>query len=234
MAPNIPINKVPAVLFDFDGVICNTEPLHIRSWQILFAQMGLEIPEAELTAGIGITDITLLRSIFAQHNISADPSEWQLEKRTIYLKLLEESVEAFPGAAALVRRLHENWPLAIASSAWRSAIETAARKLSILQYFRVVVSKEDVTAHKPDPEVFLKAAAKLGVEPGGCAVIEDSPAGIQAARAAGMRCIAVTNSFPPTQLLAADLIIDSLEETERILAFLHGPPAQRLSGPPQR
>ena len=231
MDSNTPENKVQAVIFDFDGVICNTEPLHIRSWQILFARRGLDIPMAELEAGIGITDISLLQSIFAKRNIVAEPQEWQLQKRSIYLELLEESVEEFPGAAALVKRLHKSRPLAIASSAWRSAIEVAVRKLCISRYFRVIVSKEDVTRHKPDPEVFLKAASKLGVEPGGCAVIEDSPAGIQAAKAAGMRCIAVTNSFPPARLSDADLIVSSLEETDRIIAFLVGEDARQANHP---
>ena len=228
---NSPENKVQAVIFDFDGVICNTEPLHIRSWQILFARRALDIPMAELEAGIGITDVSLLQRIFAKRNIVADPREWQLQKRSIYLELLEESVEEFPGAAALVKRLQKSRPLAIASSAWRSAIETALRKLCISRYFRVVVSKEDVARHKPDPEVFLEAASKLGVEPGGCVVIEDSPAGIQAAKAAGMRCIAVTNSFPPARLSDADLILGSLEETERIIAFLVGEDARQADHP---
>jgi len=222
MGPKTTESKVRAVIFDFDGVICDTEPLHIKSWQILFALKGIDVTESELLAGIGVTDLNLLDGIFARRGMQESPAEWQLEKRSIYLDLLQGSVRTFPGALELVRALSRNWPMAIASSAWRAAIDIVTRRLDIGEHFRVIVGKEDVTAHKPAPEVFLTAASRLGVHPPDCAVIEDSPTGLQAAKAAGMRRVAVTNSFPAAELEDAHLIVHSLEETERIRAFLTG------------
>jgi len=214
--------KVRAVIFDLDGVICDTEPLHIESWHILFAREGIDVSDAELEAGIGITDLNLLEGIFAIHAIEADPREWQQRKRTIYLSLLKKSVNEFHGATALIRKLSARWHLAIASSAWRAAIEAITDRLGVRDYFSIIVGKEDVSAHKPSPEPFLAAADGLGIKPLHCAVIEDSPTGLQAAKAAGMRRIAVTNSFPATRLQDAELVVESLEETERIEAFLLG------------
>ena len=222
MDPDIPESKVQAVIFDVDGVICDTEPLHVRSWQILFAKKGIIVPEEELRAGIGITDLMLLERLFKQYSIQDNIYTWQIEKRNIYLNLLQQSVPEFPGAVLLVKRLSWNWPLAIASSAWRISIETVTRRLGIRSCFRVIVAKEDVSAHKPEPEPYLAAAAQLSVEPSACAAIEDSPAGVTAAKAAGMLCIAVTNSYPADRLAAADLTVGSLEQTEAIFAMLTG------------
>jgi HAD superfamily hydrolase (TIGR01509 family) len=216
------VSRVQAVIFDLDGVICNTEPLHIQSWQILFAKKGIKVPEPEIQAGIGRTDLSLLEIIFAKHRIKAKATEWQLDKRKIYLNLLQQSVPAFPGAVPLIKRLSWNWPLGIASSAWRIAIETITRRLDVRKYFKVIIAREDVARHKPASEPFLAAAVELRVAPADCAVIEDSVAGVEAAKRAGMLCIAVTNSFSPDQLKEADLVVGSLEATEPIHAFLTG------------
>jgi len=215
-------SRVQAVIFDLDGVICDTEPIHVRSWQALFAEKGIKVPEEEILEGVGITDRALLEEILARRSMQADVSDWLIAKRKIYLDLLQESVPAFPGAVELVRQLSWNWPLAIVSSAWRIAIETVTRKLDIRRHFRVIVAKEDVTRHKPSSEPFLTAATELGVDPVDCAVIEDSLAGVEAAGRAGMLCIAVTNSFPADRLDGADLIVDSLKQTGPILDLLTG------------
>lgn len=214
--------RIRAVIFDLDGVICDTEPLHIQSWQMLFASKQLDVTHAELAACIGLPDLTLLRRVFARHHIEDDVHEWRILKRNIYLELLQQSVPEFPGAVQLVRQLSWNWPVAIASSAWRIAIETVTRRLAIREYVKTIIAKEDVTSHKPAPEPFLLAANELGVEPAACVVIEDSVAGIKAANAAGMTCVAVTNSFEMSQLTEADLVIESLEQTAPIYGVLTG------------
>lgn len=213
-------SRVRAVIFDLDGVICDTEPLHVISWRILFAKRGIEVPEAYLKTGIGITDLEFLRTFFERYDIKGDPNLWQLEKRNIYLGLLQHKVPEFPGAVALVKRLYWNWPLGLASSSWRISIETITRRLAIRRHFAAIIGKEDVTEHKPSPEPFLAAAAELEIDPVRCAVIEDSIAGIEAAKGAGMLCIAVTNSYPADKLSDADLIVTSLEDAAPILSLL--------------
>lgn len=218
----IPESKVKAVIFDLDGVICNTEPLHVRSWQILFAKKGITVPEAEFRSGIGITDAKLLERLFVEYKIQDNIYSWQIEKRNIFLNLLQQSVPEFPGAVALVRRLSWNWPLGIASSAWRISIETVTRRLGIRNCFRAIVAKEDVSAHKPSPEPYLTVAAELGQEPEACLAIEDSIAGVAAAKAAGMVCVAVTNSYSAEQLSSADCTLASLEQAQPIYDLLVG------------
>jgi len=216
-------SRAKAVIFDLDGVICNTEPLHVQSWQILFARKGIHVPESEIWGAVGFTDLKLLEKLFAEHRIDDNVYTWQIEKRNIFLNLLQQSVPAFPGAVELVKTLSWNWPLGIASSAWRISIETVTRRLGIRNHFQVIVAKEDVSAHKPSPEPFLTAAAELRLDPRECAAIEDSQAGIEAAKKAGMLCIAVTNSYPAEQLKAADLIVSSLEQAGPIFSLLAAP-----------
>jgi len=223
MELDIHMSRVQAVIFDLDGVICNTEPIHVRSWQVLFASRGIEVPEEEILEGVGIADRVLLEDILVRRGVQADVSDWLIAKRKIYLDMLQESTPAFPGAVELIRQLNWNWPLAIASSAWRIAIETITRRLDIRRHFRAIIAKEDVEHHKPSPEPFLAAARQLGVKASDCAVIEDSVAGVEAAGRAGMLCIAVTNSFPAERLGPADLIVDSLEATDQIFSLLAAP-----------
>ena len=213
---------VKAVIFDLDGVICNTEPLHVRSWQVLFARKGIHVPESRIWAGVGISDLDMLKQWFQEFSITDDIHSWEVEKRNIYLMLLQQDVPEFPGAVNLVKRLSWNWPLGLASSAWRAAVEISLRKLAIRSHFQVLVAKEDVASHKPSPEPYLTAAANLGVRPAHCVAIEDSPAGITAAKQAGMACIAVTNSFSADRLSEADFVIGSLDQTAPIFAFLTG------------
>ena len=216
------VTSVKAIIFDLDGVLCNTEPLHVRSWQVLFARKGIHVPESRIWAGVGITDTEMLKAWFREFNITDSIHSWEVEKRNIYLMLLQQDVPEFPGAVNLVRQLSWNWPLGLASSAWRAAAEISLRKLAIRDHFQVLVAKEDVTSHKPAPDPYLMAATNLGVRPSQCVAIEDSPAGIAAAKQAGMACIGITNSFSADRLKEADFVIGSLEHTDPIFAFLTG------------
>lgn len=217
---NLDVSKTRAVVFDLDGVICNTEPLHVRSWQILFARKGIHVPDARIWAGVGIADHEFIARLFRELYIKDEPYAWEIEKRNIYLSLLMQDVPEFPGAVNLVKQLSWNWPLAVASSSWREAVEVSLRRLSIRDRFQAVVAREDVRVHKPCPDAYLLAAERLGVAGKDCTAIEDSIAGVAAAKRAGMLCIAVTNSFRADQLTKADLIVSSLKETRRIIAFL--------------
>ena len=222
MEPDFRETKVKAVIFDFDGVICNTEPLHAKSWQMLFARKGIHVPEERIWGAVGTPDYVFLQELFEEYRLNDSLQSWEVEKRNIFLLLLRQNVPSFPGAVELVRRLGWNWPLGIASTSWRVVIEFSLQRLGIRGCFQAIVGKEDVTEHKPSPEPYLRAAADLGEEPQGCVAIEDSPAGITAARAAGMPCIAVANSFPPDKLPAADLVVPSLEQADAVIAFLLG------------
>jgi beta-phosphoglucomutase len=132
------------------------------------------------------------------------------EKERLYRELAgNEGLSPLPGAAAWIARLHDQgWRQAIASSAPAENVRVMLQALAMDRYFDATVSAEDVTAGKPDPQVFLAAAAKLGVDPGHCVVVEDAAAGIEAARRGGMKCIGVSATAP----LPADLAVRSLDD----------------------
>jgi HAD superfamily hydrolase (TIGR01509 family) len=124
----------------------------------------------------------------------------------------------YPGAAACVRRLGASWPLGIASGALRAEIELMLRGAGLLDAFRFIVSAGEADRTKPAPDPYLRAAELLGIAPGACVAIEDSHWGLQSARAAGMRTIAITHTYPRESLTEADAVVDSLDEitVERI------------------
>ena len=217
-------NSTKAVIFDLDGVIVDTEPLHKEAWRRVFEDKKFGIEEStlehELTLAIGITDISFLNKLFSRYHIYEDPHTWLTEKREIYYQMLPQRIKPFPGVISLIEELSTKYSLAIASNASRRSIHTVISHLSLRDYFRIIAGRENIHRHKPKPEIFFITAEKLGVEPSACVVIEDSIAGVESAKNARMRCIAVTNSLPSQKLARADLIVDSLERKKEILNFL--------------
>jgi len=213
-----------AVIFDLDGVIADTEPLHKESWRKVFREKNIPIEESELeyelTLATGTTDINFLNRVFPRYHIYDAPHKWLAEKKEIYQQILPQKIKPFPGVILLIEELNKKYSLAIASNAWRKSIEIIISHLSIKEYFPTIVARENIHRHKPKPEIYLVTAERLGVEPSQCVVVEDSLVGVEAAKNAKMRCIAVTNSFPPEKLKQADLIIDSLQRKEEINSFL--------------
>ena len=214
-----PHDHARAVIFDLDGVMIDSEPLHIQAWKVLFAREGITVTEEEYLHGIGMLDADWIGYLFSRRGKQADPEWWQNAKREVYRDILAANIRPFPGVAALVRRLHAEFRLGLASSSWRENLEVVLEAMNLRPCFRVLTGKEDVTRHKPDPEAYLRTASHLGLPPHACTVIEDSMLGVRAARAAGMRCIAVTNSLPISRLGEANLVVSSLEDADPILSF---------------
>ena len=221
MTPTVPAPdaRPRAVIFDLDGVMVDSEPLHIEAWKVLFARHGISVADEEHEHGIGMLDADWIRYIFARRGQQADPEWWQDAKRRIYRSILARNVRPFPGVAELVARLRGEFRLAVASSSWRENILTVVEAMGLRQCFDVFTGKEDVERHKPDPQAYQLTAAALGVSPAACTVIEDSLLGVRAAKAAGARCVAVTNSLPAERLAEADLVVASLDDAEPIVRF---------------
>ena len=214
---------IQAVIFDLDGVIVDSERLHIDAWKTLFRDRGVRVTDEQFRNAVGQTDYGFLEEIFAREKIDAEPRDWQLAKREIYVGLLHSEAAEHPGVGDAVRALARGYRLAVASSAWRMCIDIVLQKFDLTDHFDVIVAKEDVTRHKPDPEAYLETARRLSIEPARCAAIEDSLRGVEAVKRAGMRCIAVTNNFTADQLSEADLVVDSLSELDAIESLLgHG------------
>ena len=214
--------RARGVVFDLDGVLVDSEGLHVEAWRILFARHGLEVTDAEYAHGVGMSDVDWLEWLFAHRGTTADIASLREAKREIFQGLLVADIRPFPGVVPLVRALCGEFRLGVASNSWRQNIETVLDALSVRSCFDAIVGAEDVTHHKPHPEAYQCVAAGLGLPPQACTVIEDSALGIQAAKAAGMRCIGITNTLPAERLAQADLVVSTLEEGEAVVAFARG------------
>lgn len=197
-----------AVLWDLDGTLVDSEDLHWRSWRDTLASEGHHITHRQFLASFGQKNDRILPLWLGPDTPAAEMARIGEAKEAGYRRLAQaHGLQPLPGAAEWLRRLHAaGWKQAIASSAPRGNVEVMLRVLQLEGELEAIVAAEDVTAGKPDPQVFLTAAARLGVPPGRCVVVEDAAAGVEAARRAGMKCIGVHRS----QALDADRAVSSL------------------------
>ncbi len=188
---NIMSNDIKAVIWDLDGVIIDSAQEHLRSWQQLAQETGITFTEQDFRATFGRRN----NDIIPQHWQVHTPEEIQRladRKEVLFREFIKQGIEPLSGAIELMRELYEYGYLeALASSAPLANISLVDELLGLNRYLSRLVSGETVARGKPAPDVFLKAAKELDVDPGRCLVIEDAVAGLQAAHAAGMRCIAV-------------------------------------------
>jgi HAD superfamily hydrolase (TIGR01509 family) len=212
-----------AVIFDFNGIIVDDEPIHFKLFQKVFGEEGILLTEeAYYERYLGFDDRGAFTAGFREHQRPLDDAriEELIERKAIYYQdMIRDHVSIFPGVKNLVPSLAESLPLAVASGALRPEIETILKTAGLLHHFNAIVSAEDVAQGKPEPEIFLKALTALNkhegahsIEAASCVVIEDSKEGIRGARRAGMKCLAVTNSHPAELLSEANLVVKSLEE----------------------
>jgi len=212
-----------AVIFDFDGVVVDSEPVHFARFRDVLASIGLELTETDYyDKYLGYDDHDCL--LIAAADLGMALSERQIAdltaaKTKLVQQTFAESIKALPGAVALIRDIHTaSVPLGICSGALRDEIILASQTVGVLECFQVIVDAKDVARGKPDPEGYLAARAKLAQTLGKdlrqqrCVVIEDSPAGIEAGKAAGMKVLAVATSYSPAALTAADRVVNSLTD----------------------
>jgi HAD superfamily hydrolase (TIGR01509 family) len=222
-----------AVIFDFNGVIVDDEPLHLELFRRVLGEEGIHLTDEEYHEKyLGFDDRGALTHSFRDNQRHADADnaafiEQLIERKAgYYLEEIEKRWLLFPGVVELVRRISAKYPLAIASGALRHEIDFVLRRADIRNCFRVIVAAEDVSVCKPNPEGYVKALRLLNeslteeIAPHECLVIEDSIAGIEAAKQAGMRCVAVTNSYAVSELKTADAVIHTLESFDLENAWL--------------
>ena len=201
------------VIFDMDGVLADTAEQHFQSWLAVAPRWGVQITRADFRATFGRPNHEGIPILFHRPVPPDELKEIDRLKEQAFREIVRRSLEPLPGVVELVRALDgSGFRLAVGSSGPRENIELILETLGIARHFGAVVSGWDVSRGKPDPEVFLKAAARIGVEPACCVVIEDVPAGVQAARSAGMKCIAVTTTRPAYELQSADRVVESLAD----------------------
>ena len=211
-----------AVIFDFNGIIVDDEPIHFELFQKVFAEEGIELgKEAYYARYLGFDDRGAFSFGYRERGRELSDAKLAelIERKAVYYQdAIRNHVAIFPGVKELVAELAKSLPLAVASGALRHEIETILATAGLIQHFKAIVSAEDVQRGKPEPDIFLKALAGLNanngsaIQAGECVVIEDSKEGIKGARRAGMKCLAVTNSHAAELLGEADAIVKSLEE----------------------
>lgn len=201
-------SPIRAVIFDMDGVLTDSEPLINAAAIEMFRERGVTVAPEDFHPFIGTGENRYIGGVAEKHGIPLDITAAKHRTYEIYLAMVPERLRAFPGAVELVRTCQAaGLKTAVASSADLVKIEANLSQIGLPPAaWNTVVSAEDVVRKKPAPDIFLAAARKLGVGAAGCVVIEDAVNGIQAAKAAGMRCVAVAQSFPPEKLGDADLV----------------------------
>jgi len=201
-----------AVIWDMDGVIADTGPYHFKAWQEVFQKRGINFTEENFQRNFGQRNDTIIRNVLGEQMSQDEIDAITGEKETDFRQRVRQNIKPLPGAIKLLKSLSEHgFKIALASSAPMENIQLVTQGLGINNYFHSIVSGRDVTEGKPSPQGFLLAAKKLGIAPQNCIIIEDAVAGVTAAKRAGMRCIAVTNTHPRESLTGADLVIDTLE-----------------------
>ena len=207
---------IAAIVFDFDGVLVDSEPLHLRALQEVIAPLGMSVGRTEYYDRYrGYDDVGAFRAIASDRGRDVSDGEVRAliqAKSVVYQSLLAEGNVFYPGAQACVERLRTEYPLGIASGALRHEIQAILRAGALEQHFRFIVASGETAAGKPAPDPYLRAAALHGLPPGQCVAIEDSRWGIESARAAGMKCIGITHSYPASELSEAHAIVRHLDE----------------------
>lgn len=206
-----------AVLWDMNGVIADTKQFHIAAWQETFAKRKLKPSKEDFNRLFGARNDFVVRKFLGGGLSEEDIKTMAQEKEVNFQRMIKGNIKALPGVIKLLNTLKKgNFKLALTSSAPRESIDLVNNELNTGQYFDCIVSGQETAKNKPDPQVYLLAAEKLGAQPEDCIVIEDSPFGIEAAKAAGMRCLAITNTYPEESLRKADRIASSLEDIDLI------------------
>lgn len=208
---------IHAIFFDFNGVIVDDEPLHMKAYQEVLAAEGITLTEEEYLTMLGMDDATFVRTAFERAGKPLDDENARAviaREAAAHRKMIEDELPLFPGVVTFIKAVARHYQLGIVSMASRAGIDYVIERAKLAREFTVVVSAEDAHACKPDPCCYERAlvslnekrreARQLPLLPEECLVIEDSPPGIQSGRAAGMRTLGVTNTVSEEALRAAD------------------------------
>jgi len=205
------------ILWDMDGVIADSYPFHFTAWQETFAKRRIKLTKEEFTKLFGTRNDFIVGSVMGSEFPQGEVKIMVQEKEENFRRKATKNIKPFPGAVRLLHAIKKgNFKLGLVSSAPKKNIDLVLGEFDLEQIFDCIVFGQEVSESKPSPEIYLVAAERLEVTPDDCVVIEDSPLGIQAAKTAGMKCLAITNTHPQEKLEQADKIVDSLEDVDLI------------------
>jgi beta-phosphoglucomutase family hydrolase len=203
-----------AAIFDWDGVIIDSARHHEQSWKLLAAEEGLSLPVDQFKRRFGMKNEKIIPELLGWTRDTAEIRRLSLRKESLYREVMQaEGIAPLPGVAEWLEvLLASDVPCAIGSSTHRENIDCTLGVIGLKKYFRAIVSSEDVTHGKPDPEVFLLAARKLNITADRSVVFEDAHVGIEAAQRAGMKVVGVATTHPADSLVGADRVVHRLDE----------------------
>lgn len=203
----------PALIFDMDGVLLDSNPMHREAWTAYNLRFGLETTSEMIERMYGRRNDEIIRDFFGSELDDEEVSRRGAEKEEFYREMVGPRLEGMlvPGVRSFLE-LHRDRPMAVASNAEPANVDFLLDRARLREFFRVVMNGHLVSRPKPDPEIYFRAAKLLGVTPGAAIVFEDSPSGVEAARAAGMRVIGVRTTY--VNLPGAELCIDNFKSGE--------------------
>ncbi len=206
---------IEAIVFDFDGVLANSEPAHLSALTEVLQEVGITITPADYYQRyLGLDDAGVFRAVSEEHRVELDAAKIEAlieRKAVIFDRLISGGDVLFPGAQACVERLAARYPLGIASGALRHEIEGILSGAGLTHFFSFIVASGETPRGKPHPDPYRRAAELHGRPPERCLAIEDSRWGIESARGAGLRCLGITTSYSAEELPGVDRIIDTLD-----------------------
>ena len=210
------VNHQKAVLWDMDGVLVDTAEFHFQTWSEVLAELNIPFDREVFTRTFGMNNRGVLSTLLGHPVEDAYVDEVGGRKEAAFRREIVGRVQLLPGVRHWLERLQaKGYRQAVASSAPFENVEALVDALAIRPFFDALVSAGNMLG-KPDPAVFVEAARRVNVPPENCTVIEDAIAGVEAARRAGMRCLAVTNTNPRQALASATWVVDSLEDLPEI------------------
>ena len=212
---------IQGIVFDLDGVLFDTEPLHREAWKKALEEMGMEVSSEELMSWTGVPCQQISAELEKRWKGRYSRDEYYNLKDKHFVQIINSRDSLFKGLTESLEALSIRVPIAVATAGSRGNVEMLLSNSGIAGFFKAVVCYEDVVKHKPDPEVYLKASRLIDVEPKNCIALDDSPAGCASALSAGMFTLGVASSFPPSELENADEIYPStLHACRRIMENL--------------
>jgi beta-phosphoglucomutase family hydrolase len=201
------------VIWDMDGVLVDTTPFHYQSWQKILNGIRNDFSWEEFASSFGMRNDLIIPKVFRKECTKEEIISIDAQKEAAFRKLAKGKLKPLEGLIDLLNLLKEDgFTMAVASSGTPENVAMVIKECNLMSFFSAFTNGSEVLHSKPDPEIFLLASKKLGVSPSQCVVVEDAPAGIQGAKSAGMKCIAITSTHKKHSLGKADIIVDRFED----------------------